>query len=171
MNQPVESADGYEPASQDYGWLWIWGQDLCRWPARLDITINDLKFAMRLWDYGRLCTALYLTQVCWWMWFNHNIFNYNHNLGQPLYIIIFHTYCLLHVTRPMPFLDIVLSSSASCCNSLNFLWNSSKIFEWYFEHVYLILAQLWRLISSFQKCDFCLSGLKYSIHGMSSSTW
>ena len=63
MDQPVASADGYEPASQDYGWLWIWQQDLCRWPARLDITINNLKFAMRLWDYGGLCTAPYLTQV------------------------------------------------------------------------------------------------------------
>ena len=81
------------------------------------------------------------------------------------------SYCLLQVTRPMPFSDIVLSSSASCCNSLNFLWNSSKIFEWYFEHVYLIPVQLWHLILSFQKYDFWLSGLKYSIHGMSSSTW
>ena len=37
--------------------------------------------------------------------------------------------------------------------------------------MYLIPVQLWRLILSFQKCDFWLSGLKYSIHGMSSSTW
>ena len=33
----------------------------------------------------------------------------------------FIVYCLLHVTRPMPFSDIVLNSSSSCCNSLNFL--------------------------------------------------
>ena len=72
-------------------------------------------------------------------------------------------YCFLHVTCPMPF------SSSSCCNSLNFLWNSSKKFKWYFEHVYLIPAQLWCPILSFQKCNFWLSEIK--CYGMSPSTW
>ena len=63
-------------------------------------------------------------------------------------------YCLLHVTCPMPFLDIVLSSSSSCCNLLNFLWNSSKIFKWYFEHVYLIPAQIMRPNFKFSKMQF-----------------
>ena len=64
------------------------------------------------------------------------------------------------------FWTLLSSSSSSCCNSLNFLWNSFKIFKWYFKHVYLIPAQLWCLILSFQKCDFWLAGLKYLL-----STW
>ena len=58
--------------------------------------------------------------------------------------------------------------SYSSCNSLNFWWNSSKKKKKkYFNHMYLISAKLLCLILSFEKSDFWLSGLKYSVEGMS----
>jgi hypothetical protein len=41
--------------------MWEW--DLCGRHAVLEITTNNLKFAMRLWGYEQLCSAPYLTQV------------------------------------------------------------------------------------------------------------